>query len=371
MLSASSAAMLALALSGLPTPPNEVVFPAERFGKVVFDHKEHLELRITCRTCHGAGQVGKIGFTTQAAHGTCRACHQELSRGPIGCGECHERQPGTAEIPELQAPGAKREARKPATERGVEPLPKDERDRSRLDVVPGPSRPVATAPDATAQSSPAAVGSMEGAAGAPTAAPGAATDKAPGSAATTVALATTPPRGADGSSPASPRLPIRPPRPTPGGDAAARFTTSVAVGLSSVADFGGNSGMGPSLHVRFDRERISLLHTQQWTGGQGHGHVLALVGAGEARAFAPRWTGLLAAVVGMDTDFEGIRSFPAVGLTSVADWALRGTVVQALSCSVSAVLDPLHAVDAVTSGDRFLVTFSIAAVINGSSSPSW
>jgi hypothetical protein len=58
---------------------------------VKFNHKGHQEKVSDCKTCHEKGP-GKIeGFGKDLAHGkSCKGCHVEMKKGPVGCKDCHK-----------------------------------------------------------------------------------------------------------------------------------------------------------------------------------------------------------------------------------------------------------------------------------------
>lgn len=85
--------MLALAaFAGSALASGETLeFPAS-IGKVSFPHKAHQEALKDCQKCHATAQGGKIaGFGKEWAHKTCKECHSEIKKGPLGCKECHKK----------------------------------------------------------------------------------------------------------------------------------------------------------------------------------------------------------------------------------------------------------------------------------------
>ncbi|NTV49600.1 MAG: cytochrome c3 family protein [Geobacteraceae bacterium] len=58
---------------------------------VKFAHKAHQEKVGDCKVCHEKGP-GKIeGFGKDLAHGkSCKGCHAEMKKGPVGCKDCHK-----------------------------------------------------------------------------------------------------------------------------------------------------------------------------------------------------------------------------------------------------------------------------------------
>jgi len=58
---------------------------------VKFNHKGHQAAVTDCKTCHEKGP-GKIeGFGKDLAHGkSCKGCHAEMKKGPVGCKDCHK-----------------------------------------------------------------------------------------------------------------------------------------------------------------------------------------------------------------------------------------------------------------------------------------
>lgn len=90
-------AIVSLAASGLPPPPERVVFRTESFGDVVVPHAKHLAARVNCRACHGNGRIEKVAaFGKDRGHAICRGCHAEDDRGPLKCLGCHVLRRGGA-----------------------------------------------------------------------------------------------------------------------------------------------------------------------------------------------------------------------------------------------------------------------------------
>ena len=86
-------AMLALvAFTGTAFAGDVIVFSAPKMGKVTFPHKKHQEMLKNCKKCHEK-TPGKIegGFSKDWAHKTCKGCHTESKKGPIGCKDCHKK----------------------------------------------------------------------------------------------------------------------------------------------------------------------------------------------------------------------------------------------------------------------------------------
>lgn len=83
--------LLALAaFTGSAFASDTMEFPAS-MGKVAFPHKEHQEVLKDCKKCHEAAP-GKIeGFGKDWAHKTCKGCHSEMKKGPVGCKDCHKK----------------------------------------------------------------------------------------------------------------------------------------------------------------------------------------------------------------------------------------------------------------------------------------
>jgi hypothetical protein len=100
-----------LMVTGAFAAKDTIVFEAPN-GKVTFDHKKHSEtLKIDCMKCHHtwkAGETsgkkciechkataeGKTPSMKDAAHKTCKGCHDEMKKankpaGPTGCTQCH------------------------------------------------------------------------------------------------------------------------------------------------------------------------------------------------------------------------------------------------------------------------------------------
>jgi len=66
-----------------------ITLPA-KIGNVTFPHKTHMALG--CTKCHATEAGGKIeGFGRDWAHKTCKGCHQEGSKGPTNCKDCHKK----------------------------------------------------------------------------------------------------------------------------------------------------------------------------------------------------------------------------------------------------------------------------------------
>ncbi len=100
-----------LMATGAFAAKDEIVFDAS-MGKVTFPHKKHSEtLKIDCvkchhtwkpgetsgkkcEECHKKAAEGKTPSMKDAAHKTCKGCHDELKKankpaGPTGCTQCH------------------------------------------------------------------------------------------------------------------------------------------------------------------------------------------------------------------------------------------------------------------------------------------
>ena len=103
-----------LMATGAFAAKDTIVFEASN-GKVTFDHKKHSEtLKIDCMKCHHtwkAGETsgkkcmdchkasaeGKTPSMKDAAHKTCKGCHDEMKKankpaGPTGCTQCHVKE---------------------------------------------------------------------------------------------------------------------------------------------------------------------------------------------------------------------------------------------------------------------------------------
>lgn len=90
-------------LQALPPAPETAVRVTKRYGTVTIDHRRHLEVRASCRGCHGQGVVSKITFTPQLAHERCIGCHRQRTRGPTDCAACHVRTlPSTPSLQVVQ-----------------------------------------------------------------------------------------------------------------------------------------------------------------------------------------------------------------------------------------------------------------------------
>jgi hypothetical protein len=76
-----------------------VAFAGSAFGAdviemkrgVKFNHKAHqVAVSGGCKVCHEKAP-GKIeGFGKDFAHKTCKGCHAEMKKGPVGCKDCHK-----------------------------------------------------------------------------------------------------------------------------------------------------------------------------------------------------------------------------------------------------------------------------------------
>jgi len=84
-------ALIALAaFAGTAFAADTIEFPAS-FGKVTFPHKAHQEILKDCKKCHEKGP-GKIAeLNKDWAHKTCKGCHTEMKKGPVGCKDCHKK----------------------------------------------------------------------------------------------------------------------------------------------------------------------------------------------------------------------------------------------------------------------------------------
>ena len=60
-------------------------------GKVTFPHKKHQEVLKDCKKCHEKAP-GKIKeLDKDWAHKTCKGCHTDMKKGPVGCKDCHKK----------------------------------------------------------------------------------------------------------------------------------------------------------------------------------------------------------------------------------------------------------------------------------------
>lgn len=85
-------AMLAVtAFAGVAFAADVIELPASN-GKISFDHKKHKESLKDCTKCHANAAGGKIeGFNKDMAHKTCKGCHSDMKKGPVGCKDCHKK----------------------------------------------------------------------------------------------------------------------------------------------------------------------------------------------------------------------------------------------------------------------------------------
>lgn len=83
--------MIVLAALAVSASAADVVELPASMGKVTFPHKKHQEMLKDCHKCHekGPGKIAELG--KDWAHKTCKGCHQELKRGPVGCKDCHKK----------------------------------------------------------------------------------------------------------------------------------------------------------------------------------------------------------------------------------------------------------------------------------------
>jgi len=84
-------AMLAVtAFAGAAFAVDLIEYPSA-FGKVTFPHVKHVTLLKDCAKCH-SGTPGKIAeMNKDWAHKTCKGCHVEMKKGPVGCKDCHKK----------------------------------------------------------------------------------------------------------------------------------------------------------------------------------------------------------------------------------------------------------------------------------------
>src|SRR5512134_861710 len=124
-------AVIALALSALPPPPETVVFETKMYGTVTLDHRAHLARRVACRSCHGEGPVRKLAgsFGPKVAHDRCRGCHLEISRGPTDCRGCHVKPPP----PPVEVAAA------PLEEKAVVTVASHQAGAAAVQPIPGPA----------------------------------------------------------------------------------------------------------------------------------------------------------------------------------------------------------------------------------------
>jgi hypothetical protein len=292
----------ALVIAALPPAPENVTLTTRMFGTVDVPHKTHLDLRIKCKSCHGAGPVGKIDFETpKVAHDACVGCHKAEQAGPTGCRDCHAvpNKPDASAIAASQSPEP--------------PL---------VDVPTANPRPAAPAAAVVAQpalSTPAANAS---------ASPVAASLPAP------------PPPPAlaseSGAEPLASALLIARPRRLED----AGFTRSVEVGFVTLSEPGQGLVVGPALNVKAQDGRAVFVHSLASAGGSKRGHTLALLGGGLVTRVADGWNVSAMGLGGLDAAYRTTQLFPALGLRLDVDWAARGArVFQAFSLSFTFVAD--------------------------------
>ena len=88
-----SQSILDSTLDALPPAPQVVTLQTGYYGTMSIDHRAPLARKISCKMCHGPGQVGKIAFTPRIAHDRCVECHRVEARGPTACNGCHVKPP--------------------------------------------------------------------------------------------------------------------------------------------------------------------------------------------------------------------------------------------------------------------------------------
>ncbi len=84
-------AVTAFAGASFAAGPESIDLPAS-MGKVSFPHKKHQELvKQDCKKCHekAPGKIAELG--KDWAHKTCKGCHTEMKKGPVGCKDCHKK----------------------------------------------------------------------------------------------------------------------------------------------------------------------------------------------------------------------------------------------------------------------------------------
>jgi hypothetical protein len=274
-------------VAALPPPPESVTLQTRMFGTVDVPHRKHLELRVSCKSCHGPGPVGTIEFTPKAAHDLCRGCHQEKAAGPTGCRECHAvpDKPGSVEVAAATAATAA----------------------------------AASTPSATTMASHASAGMPVGSSDA-------------GTAPTPESTAAAPSRvGVAGRN--APPLARRDSR------GEVPFTRSFEVGFVTLGESGHAPAIGPTLTVKARRDHVVFFHSVAAAGGSRRGHTLALLGGGMTTRALGGWSASAMAVGGLDADYRSAQLFPALGLRVDVDWTRDVRAFKAFSLSFVAVAD--------------------------------
>ena len=84
-------AVAAFAGAAFAAGPATIDLPAS-MGKVTFQHLKHQErVKQDCKKCHEKAP-GKIAEKNKDwAHKTCKGCHTEMKKGPVGCKDCHKK----------------------------------------------------------------------------------------------------------------------------------------------------------------------------------------------------------------------------------------------------------------------------------------
>ena len=85
-----AAVALTLMSAGMVLAADTMTLPAKN-GNITFNHKKHQEMLKDCKICHekGPGKIGELG--KDWAHKTCKGCHTEMKKGPVGCKDCHKK----------------------------------------------------------------------------------------------------------------------------------------------------------------------------------------------------------------------------------------------------------------------------------------
>jgi hypothetical protein len=292
-------AVIALALSALPPPPDKVVFQTRMYGTITVDHRLHLANRVSCRKCHGDGPVQKIGHfaTPREAHERCRECHAEVKRGPTACNGCHVRPIQATPAPPAAAHLA--------------------------DTADGP-----TAEEPAAASGPGALVASHDTKPPDGTTPGASQ------------LVASEARPADGvaSSPTGP-VAVRI-------DERARLRRTVEMGLTGVLGEGFMSG--PAVRLLLDQGRFVVMHSLEFPGVfVGDARTLVLVGGGMKLPVARKLKASAIALGGLDAVDRTSTMLPALAVRLGVEWSPDGSFAHAFGVSLTGMTDVIQYRDAL------------------------
>lgn len=289
-------------LNALPPPPDKVVRETRTYGTITIDHKAHLARKISCKACHGEGQVSKIPrMPPRQGHDTCRKCHVEIARGPTDCRGCHVVAPAAQTAVAAAAPAA------------------------------GSTQASTSAP-ATAGGTAATLIPSHGA------------PAAPGGAVATPVGAPVPVDALASAAPAA-RLPGEVPvSGYPGGfledeDAPPTFHRVLEAGFAVRSGTEEGVRVGPSARLITRLGRAVMVHSVEWSGGV-NGRTLLLIGGGALIPVDDRVAFLVAGLGGADaTGGKVVEILPAAGASVGVQWVRAVPWLDTLGLTVSGVSD--------------------------------